>query len=790
MNKKEEKESPFQILISFKTLIDKLQEIANTDTVHYRVEYANSLLKEVNKVPELYDGFTDLDVFHKHKSLISNLVSELFPTALTHNEIKAISFPFQDVVYNYTERFKKILKEAGHDFKISAYEMDSQTYYIMCCNLILHRFYGENLEIVKSLKYEIPDAYGIKNYYKINFNIDFIEVIPTEKSVEITPEVIKLLKNNIDDIALWKQYFPLESWLIKGFGIINLIDITMDHAVSKLKSALINTSFYSLHHVGELSDLYQSIFKIPDIQMGFVSFDQFENVVKLPEVLGIKSFSVKNENNLSRCLIPKRILNEMAKNKTHLVYNIDILEASEDPAILELAKHYKSNNIGSLILAPVIRNDKVANVSEFVSADPDAFNMLNARKIENFMPFIIQTAERMVQYSQSQLEAIIQNEFTSIHKSVYWKFLEEAKKYQDGLFENKQYNFKDIKFKNVFPIYGVSDIKSSTKMRIFASHIDIKAQLNEILQILDLDENIHNTLIIEQRKIEIHHYLNEIKETLFYNVEYEITEFIKEKIHTFFRANIFDNSFGFAIVKYFQKIDPETEMYYVERKKYDRSINLVNNKLASILDFRQIEAQEIFSHYYERFVSDGIDFNMYIGSSISPDRLFDKVYTQNLRLWQLQVMCEMVRNVEQLTELEYDIHLTSLILVYSNSINIKFRMEEKKFDIDGAMNAVYEAVKKRLEKAYIKGTTHRIVDKNKLTIVYNNPADELEYKKYLSFLQSKNIIGKTIEIFEVEEMQSITGYKAIRVDILNTEQPANYYSFQDFLKQNLTDYKS
>jgi hypothetical protein len=40
-------------------------------------------------------------------------------------------------------------------------------------------------------------------------------------------------------------------------------------------------------------------------------------------------------------------------------------------------------------------------------------------------------------------------------------------------------------------------------------------------------------------------------------------------------------------------------------------------------------------------------------------------------------------------------------------------MDEKRFDVDGTYNARYEVVKKRIDKANIKGTKERITQKRK-----------------------------------------------------------------------------
>jgi hypothetical protein len=40
--------------------------------------------------------------------------------------------------------------------------------------------------------------------------------------------------------------------------------------------------------------------------------------------------------------------------------------------------------------------------------------------------------------------------------------------------------------------------------------------------------------------------------------------------------------------------------------------------------------------------------------------------------------------------------------VYNEKIDIRFRMDEKRFDVDGAYNSYYEIIKKRLDKAHVK----------------------------------------------------------------------------------------
>ncbi len=261
------KESPFKTLISFHKLIENLEEIANSD-VDYRANYAQALLKEIEPFPEFRTGIEDFDLIFEKSALIKNLLADLFPTALTHNEIKAVAIPFQNFTFNYTERFKKIVDEAGVLFDIAIKDFDADQFYVMSCTLILNEIYGQQIDFNKPLFYEIPNKKGIMNQYRILYNADFLEILPTDSAPEITPEDIDLLMDNFDNIALWKEKFPVESWILKGFGIAILFDATTESSISKLKSNLLKPDKEQIAIQENSESIFRSIFKIADLQRG------------------------------------------------------------------------------------------------------------------------------------------------------------------------------------------------------------------------------------------------------------------------------------------------------------------------------------------------------------------------------------------------------------------------------------------------------------------------------------------------------------------------------------------
>jgi hypothetical protein len=229
-------------------------------------------------------------------------------------------------------------------------------------------------------------------------------------------------------------------------------------------------------------------------------------------------------------------------------------------------------------------------------------------------------------------------------------------------------------------------------------------------------------------------YLNEVKKGLNAGDEISIINFLKKEIYPVFNhiKNI-NTALSNKVAIYINRLDKNLNVVYEKRKEYENSVTLVNDKLASFIDKKQKEAQEMYPHYFERYKTDGVEYNMYIGQSITKENSFNELYLYNLRLWQLQTMCEM-ENIAfyERKKMQHDLRVASLILVHSNPMAIKFRMDEKQFDVDGAYNIRYEIIKKRVDKVHLKNTDERLTVPGKIAIVYSQDKDALEYIKYIN----------------------------------------------------------
>ncbi|RKH85491.1 GAF domain-containing protein, partial [Corallococcus praedator] len=149
--------------------------------LEYRVNYAESVIESFKKFPELREGSQDFSLLTKHQELIRMLLADLFPTGLTNNEIKAASIPFTDITFNYTERFRKILSDAGHNFTLEFRDMTQDEMYVLSCCIIVQLYFKKDIKFTIPFYYDIPDQHGIVRHYKITVNSDFSEIIPTDQ---------------------------------------------------------------------------------------------------------------------------------------------------------------------------------------------------------------------------------------------------------------------------------------------------------------------------------------------------------------------------------------------------------------------------------------------------------------------------------------------------------------------------------------------------------------------------------------------------------------------------------
>lgn len=767
---KKQKNFPLDIKISFQKVIKEYRKQLETEPSKISQEYIEKMLEYVSSFPQLSEGIDDSEELVKYKDPIRVLLKDLFPGILSENQIKAISLPFHNIIFNSTAKFRKILQRAGADYQLSMRNLNEDLDYIYACVMILNSYYGYEIDFSRPLYYDIPDENGIPRHYRIELNSDFTEIEPTEKARDISSEDVDALIQNMEEVDLWKELFPSRSWIFKGFTIITLTDVTVDDAISDLKTTLLQHNTSNKDELEKFEEIFRSIFKIPDLEVGFTVINEEESVFE--QMTGdTMSFLLNSEKEIGcEDLLGENAYKALVERKTY--FSISDMESCKgDFTEKPLFRNLKAAGAKSVILAPIAKNQKLLAILELVSFEKKELNSVNAKKLDEIIPYIVTAVERNKNEFENRVKAVIQSECTSIHPSVLWAFEKEAKKFIKDLQEDGLASFKDIVFDEVHPLYGQIDIVASSEARNEAIQKDLLHQLNLIDSIVDKASKVEDMPIYEQVKFRIKEFKKDLEENLSASSEQKVFNLLQKEITPLMDHLIKQSSELKELVEEYRKeINPESGIIYNHRKNYDEAVQQINRTMARFIDRQQVDAQKIYPHYFERYKTDGVEHNIYIGGSLTHNRqIFDKVYLYNLRLWQLRTMCEMENKFYSLQEnMPSMLEAASLILVYNNTLSIRYRMDEKQFDVDGTYNARYEIIKKRIDKAHIKDTEERITKKGKITIVYSQRDDEREYLRYIKYLQAKKYLGKNVELLELEDVQGVVGLKAIRVDVLYT----------------------
>jgi hypothetical protein len=759
---------PLIFKISFDKIFNVYRKYASKEYAdHVNHSLAIKMIAAVKKHPELIDGIEDLTWLDKHKDVVNLMVDPLFPEALTLNEIKAAAIPFSFNQFRYSKRFGNIIKDAGDDFELSISAIEEELLYVHACIMILAVVYGKSVDMKRPFYFNIPNKTGHELNYRVAFNADMASIEKTDSAPEITDEDFKILINSFDNIDVWREKFPQGSYIFKGFGIMNLFDVTADESISEIRTSLLRGKEDGV--IKELEKNIRKFYNIDDLTLGFTVFDNSEYKVGKARVKKTESivFGEKEEicNDSFYC---KGILDNVFEQIKPLAIS-DVNEYAKLSNNVPFSERLLKKGIQSILLIPIqssINSDLF--VLEIASPRPLELNSINLQKLNDIIPMFQYAVERTSKEMENIIEASIQEHYTAIHSSVKWKFTEAAEKYFIQMDEHQEnVKLEEIVFDNVYPLFGQVDIKGSSVARNETIKEDLLTQLNLAKNVLTEALKVEKLPIYEELVFRVNEFISSIQGELKAGDELGILEFLKKDIYpTFTHIEAINEQLSDQIKTYMNRLDPELQVVYEKRKAYETSVTYLNDRLAKFIDKGQEEAQKMFPHYFERYKTDGVEHNMYIGQSLVKNKTYDRLYLHNIRLWQLQVMYDM-ENVARLAlnNMEHELEVASMILVHSNPLAIRFRMDEKQFDVDGAYNIRYAIIKKRIDKAHIKGTDQRITVPGKLCIVYSQEREAVEYRKYLKFLQSKHIFGK-IEELELEDLQGVSGLKALRVEII------------------------
>lgn len=758
---------PFRCVLSFKPLIDYCER--NKESWgQMGISYVEKLRGIIEQFPQFLGPIEDLSLLARHEDLVKGLACLVLPPTSWETDLVGIFVPFNLQPVYVSKAFRRLLLNEKGLIKGRALMGDENflrgrilaAYY-----LILEKYYGIRQKLEYPVVRVVPDPEtGLDLHLMIKPNLQFVEIHRKGELKQLSEQDRATLLEHFSEPEVFLEVLPPENFEIQGFGVLTIIDVTQSEMLSALGKELIEQeSIFS--HAGFLSlqQRLRTLFRCPDLVAGLAAIHE-DHVMLLDLGCEISCSSMFSDSRHFLISEFHGSLYQRAVVENKIVRVRDLQNQAHRSRIEE---DLLSGGVRSLMIAPLTYQGKPVGTLDIESTHPDEFGPIDVILMSDIAPIFSLAIKRALEEIDLSVQSIIKQKCTAVHPAVEWRFRKSALEHLHRLRMGQASEMEPIVFRDVYPLYGASDIRGSSLARNRAITEDLEEHVKIASAVIEAAAESKPLTVFEAIGHRLREQTERIRDGISPADESTMARFLKAELEPLFpHLRSFGSEVTRAIDAYQALIDPRLGTVYRRRKEFEESVSLLNQRVSFYLDREEAEAQSLYPHYFEKHQTDGVDYLIYVGASLKEDGSFSELYLENLRLWQIMVVSGIAWVTEQLKrELRVPLETAHLILITHAPLSIRFRFEEKRFDVDGAYDMRHEIIKSRLDKAMIKGESQRLTQPGKVAVVFSQPQEGREARRFMEFLGSKGYLKKGIESLNVEDLPGVQGLRALRADI-------------------------
>lgn len=753
--------------LSFRPLENYLKKLNRSSPVRTRmidelIQVLQQYLPGSDHNAPILPGPDDQSLFDFLDLALSPLLAD------ERNSFWAIASPLPREIHYCTNAFNDLFKNGmargestdGTDQEVNLIKEYKNYIY----RLILSQCYHFSFQILEPGHYSyINPGTGLEEYYKVNINTSFIEVVATTELPDITMEnIIKAAPADADPLMLLEKILPLHFFKLTGFAVITLENITDSFAIDQIRNEIVNH--------GNEQHIYQQVIKSLRILSGnkAVQFSlkplaklNNEQIVDVnPE---IPSFMMDMAKQFDGTMFWSMVREYEEKPVTYYFSS-----ASDDANRPEMPIYdvLKSNKIKVYTCLPLFFKRKLVGILEIYAFKEILFFENILAKIAAALPLLSQFTKTSADHFSDKINDVVRRNFTVLQPAVMWKFHLAAYHYlQQEQKMAADATIDSVTFEDVYATYGAIDIKDSTLKRN-------QALLRDVHNLLDESLGMADRLIIagypaEEIKLSCTKFKSQYQQVVTLKDEIAILTFLRQRLKPLLISLAAQGPEYLAFVNaYLEPVGAVDCPRNTNRNALEYWIAKLNKGVMGYMEKMIDELQKLHPGYIKTFRTDGIECDSYIGQSITPQLKFDGRTIRAYRALQLRYMALVAKHTDQMSLLSpLSLKTTQLIYAPGAPINITFRNDEKRFDVEGADNINYEIVKKRIDKICLKGSAERLNQPGKIAIIYEDAAIKAEFLHQIKLLQNEGILKENVEFPELENLKDVFGLLAIRVEV-------------------------
>ncbi len=734
--------------------------------------------KRFAQTPAVQGDIQDIGILNEHYDIIRPLMSAVFPPATFDKEISGALSPCSLEPFFVSPEFQRIFIDNDNFVKSvmgKNLESEIQKKRMKIYHLILERIYGISCRRLESVDIKtVPDQKtGLSRYFGITADFQFVRIRPLSAPPELSEKDEIRIQDNLTDFSVLEEYIDLRQYEFSGFTLVRAMDVTQSEVISALERDLIDQqSIFSADGIRLLEKRLQTLFQKPDMAIG------------IGAVQGDQVMIIKNDCNST--------INCLFSNSKHLTLDelegsiwmkaargrevVRIPDLANKQEILPAEEQALAAGIRSMLISPLTYQGEPIGILEVYTATPNDLGPMDTILLEQVTPIFSVALKRGLDEMNKHVQSIIKEKCTAVHPSVEWRFEKAAISHMERLRQgNAASEMEPIIFRNVVPFYGQSDIRGSSLARNKGIQQDLTQQLSLALDIMDAGKKKRPWPILQEYEYRIRTRMDRISKGVTSSDENAVFTLLNHEISPSFEdLKRLGPDVAQKIEAYKKALDPAAGMIYNKRRDYEESVFQVNQGLSAFLEQEDGLVQKDFPHYFEKRQTDGVDYMMYIGAAMNENNRLAPFHIQDMTLWQLMLACGLALQTERLKpRLKVPLDTCHLILVNHTPLSIRFRFDEKRFDVDGAYDVRHEIIKSRLDKALVKGTGERLTQPGRIAVVYSTPAEGREIRQHIEFLITLGKLQNDMETLELDDMPDVRGLKAVRVGVDVAAQAGN-----------------
>ena len=724
--------------------------------------------QRVHQTPELTGDIDQPDLAARHTDILAPLMSVAFPQSTWDTEISGAFTPFQHhAIYSTPAYRRMLLDNAGEIAGRLKGENNTIDYQRMvrAYALILRRLYGIEQGVDSPLIRIVTDPKtGLERHFQITPDFQFVQVGTVGKPITLTEQEREQVIEHIANPEVLTTLLPPANFIFRGFTVVRAVDVTESEITSALERDLIDQeSIFSADGFKRLQSRLRTLFGQPELKASLAAL-QGDSVLILND----------GHTSKANCLFTNSSHIPLQKLKQSVwLQAVDhqkilrIPDLSKEPNLCPVEQEAVDHGVRSMLIAPLFFGGEAIGTFWVKSNRPNDLGAVDVEKMRHIAPLFSMALKRGLEDMNNEVQSVIKEKCTAVHPSVEWRFRNAAVDHMERTRQGQSSEMEPIVFKEVIPLFGQSDIRGSSEARVQSIQTDLIDQLTLAGTIMQRAAEVKSWPLIDEFSYRIDKRIAGIKAGLSTEEESSVAAFLQQEVEpSFAELRAIGPGVSHAIDGYNQAVDPAMGVVYRKRKAFEESVSKLNERLSGYIDREQAEAQKIFPHYFEKHQTDGIDYVIYLGASMHPQGKHNPFFLKNLALWQFKIACGMARHTRQIQpELKVPLDTCHLILVNHSLLSIRFRYDEKRFDVDGAYDVRHEIIKSRLDKAVVKGGRERLTQPGKIAVVYSHPKEGRDIHRHIDYLQSREQLLKDLETIDLEDLPGVRGLKAMRVSV-------------------------